>query len=105
MVFVTRFGVVLVGKVAKFKSSFEELIPVYFCFSFRVEFSQNSAILTQDIIDVSHKICGIAIELVIIATSTLGRTKFLIGSALEFVSTFQAFTSHKESVELSINVC
>ena len=60
-------GFIDVREVTESETSFEEFDSFHFhCLAFWIEFLEDSAILTKDVIDVANIVIRVALELVII---------------------------------------
>jgi hypothetical protein len=88
---VAGFSAIFIGKVAEFKSLFQQGIPVYLGFAPWVQFSENTAIFAENVVDVPHKVGGIAILPVVKSTPAVIRTESFVLAAVKAFFTDQAF--------------
>ena len=83
-----------VGEVVEIKTQFEELIFVDFAFSMWIELGQYAAVFAQDVVDIAHKVVGIAVQPGVVCRSALVGAKLFIGPPLEGFLAFQALLFH-----------
>jgi hypothetical protein len=59
----------------------EEGILMYPHLIFSIQVSQYPSVLSQQPVDIPHKVIGIAVQFVVVIVTALIRTEFLIGTA------------------------
>ena len=95
---VAGFSSVFIGEVAEFEASFHQFIAVDLGFAVRIEFSEDTAILAEDVVDIADEVGGVAIEAVVVGAAALVRAEALVRPAGELLAAFFALFFHSRVV-------
>jgi len=95
---VARAGDELIGEVAELEAPLHQAVLVYFGFAIGIEFEQDAAVFTQDVVDVANEVDAVAVEPVVEGTAALIGAELLVCPAHDLFSTFYAGVFHTEVV-------
>jgi len=94
MIYIAGLGSVGMGKVLKLESGLCEFVFMHFGLAMRSKPLKYATVFPQYMVDFSNQIIGVAILAIIIAVSTLIRTKFFVGPANQRITTIKASPFH-----------
>lgn len=84
------------SEVIEIETFINKFILVYINFSFRGnKFRKNTAVFAQDVVNIPHIICGVAVKPVVVVIPAHIRTEFLIHAPGDRFSAIEAYFFHK----------
>lgn len=90
----TGFCLIDIGEIPEFESVIHQFSLMHFGFPVRIEFLKDTPVLSQDVIDVPHEVCLIAVGAIIKSGAALLGAKALVGAAVKLGSALRAFLFH-----------
>jgi hypothetical protein len=92
MIDCTFLGFINAGEIIKVETFVGEFLFVHLGFLSNIQILQNAVVLSQDAVYITHQICYVAVQSIVVSIATHVGTEFFVDAAAEFFTTVQAFT-------------